>query len=159
MLGGRLAAAIAYYGFFAVFALALVGYSIFGSCCATTPDVRDAVVDFLDAEPAVVDIDRVQAAVEGSQASGGPIGIVGIIALVFTGIGWVEAIRSSQRLICRLNQQPGNLVHPAAGRPRRADPVFLLLSSRWRPSTRSSRCCAGCSGGRFGLADDRSARS
>ena len=28
--GGRLAAAIAYYGFFAVFALLLIGYSIFG---------------------------------------------------------------------------------------------------------------------------------
>ena len=38
-----------------------------------------------------------EAAVEGIQASGGPIGIVGIIALVFTGIGWVESIRSSQR--------------------------------------------------------------
>ena len=39
--------------------------------------------------------------------SGRTVGIVGIIGLTFTGIGWVEAIRSSQRLIWRLNEQPG----------------------------------------------------
>ena len=36
--------------------------------------------------------------------------VVGLVILVFTGIGWVEAIRSSQRLMYSLNQQPGNLV-------------------------------------------------
>ena len=39
--------------------------------------------------------------------SGKTVGIVGIVGLIFTGIGWVEAIRSSQRLIWRLNEQPG----------------------------------------------------
>ena len=39
--------------------------------------------------------------------SGRTVGIVGMIGLTFTGIGWVEAIRSSQRLIWRLNEQPG----------------------------------------------------
>jgi membrane protein len=39
--------------------------------------------------------------------SGKTVGIVGLVGLTFTGIGWIEAIRSSQRLIWRLNQQPG----------------------------------------------------
>ena len=39
VLGGRLAAAIAYYGFFAVFALALVGYSIFGAILEDNDEV------------------------------------------------------------------------------------------------------------------------
>lgn len=36
--------------------------------------------------------------------------MVGLIILTFTGIGWIEAIRSSQRLMYGFNQQPGNLV-------------------------------------------------
>ena len=43
VLGGRLAAAIAYYGFFAVFALLLIGYSIFGFLLKTNTELFDVV--------------------------------------------------------------------------------------------------------------------
>ena len=42
--------------------------------------------------------------------SGTTIGVVGLVILLFTGVGWIEAIRSSQRLIYGLEQQPGNFV-------------------------------------------------
>ena len=45
--------------------------------------------------------------VQAILASGRTVGVIGLIGLIFTGIGWVEAIRSSQRLIWRLNQHPG----------------------------------------------------
>ena len=108
VMGGRLAAAIAYYGFFAVFALALVGYAIFGFVLRQYDDIRNAVVDFFGQNIPWLQIEDVQRAVEGIQASGGPIGIVGLIALAFTGIGWVESIRSSQRAFYRVEQQPGD---------------------------------------------------
>ncbi|MDY7084622.1 MAG: YihY/virulence factor BrkB family protein [Actinomycetota bacterium] len=98
--GGRLAAAIAYYGFFAVFALLLIGYSIFGILLNNNQDLFDVVRDFLRENLPFLDV---QAILE----SGRTVGIVGIIGLTFTGIAWVEAIRSSQRLIWRLNEQPG----------------------------------------------------
>ena len=41
--GGRLAAAIAYYGFFAVFALLLIGYSIFGILLTNNAELFDIV--------------------------------------------------------------------------------------------------------------------
>ena len=100
VLGGRLAAAIAYYGFFAVFALALIGYSIFGFLIKSNVELFDIVQRFLGQNLPFLDV---QAILE----SGRTVGIVGIVGLVFTGIGWVEAIRSSQRLIWRLNEQPG----------------------------------------------------
>ncbi|MEU4772168.1 YihY/virulence factor BrkB family protein [Micromonospora sp. NPDC023644] len=103
VLGGRLAAAIAYYGFFAVFALALVGYSIFGAILEDNDEVSAAAADFLGEN--LPFLDPVQIA-----DSSGTVGVVGLIILAFTGIGWVEAIRSSQRLMYGLNQQPGNLV-------------------------------------------------
>ncbi|MEU5946975.1 YhjD/YihY/BrkB family envelope integrity protein [Micromonospora sp. NPDC047465] len=103
VLGGRLAAAIAYYGFFAVFALALVAYSIFGAILEDNDEVSAAAAGFLREN--LPFLDPVQIA-----ESSGTVGVVGLIILVLTGIGWVEAIRSSQRLMYGLNQQPGNLV-------------------------------------------------
>jgi membrane protein len=98
--GGRLAAAIAYYGFFAVFALLLIGYSIFGILLKNNIALFDAVSDFLRLNLPFLDVAAI-------LSSGKTVGIVGIVGLTFTGIAWVEAIRSSQRLIWRLNEQPG----------------------------------------------------
>ncbi|MFI7575091.1 YhjD/YihY/BrkB family envelope integrity protein [Micromonospora sp. NPDC049497] len=103
VLGGRLAAAIAYYGFFAVFALALVGYWVFGAVLGSNDEVSDAAADFLRENLPFLDPVQI-------EESSGTVGVIGLIILAFTGIGWVEAIRSSQRLMYGLNQQPGNLV-------------------------------------------------
>jgi membrane protein len=103
VLGGRLAAAIAYYGFFAVFALALVAYWIFGTILKDNDEVSAAAANFLRENLPFLDAQQI-------ANSSGRIGVIGLVILVFTGIGWVEAIRSSQRLMYRLNQQPGNLV-------------------------------------------------
>jgi membrane protein len=103
LLGGRLAAAIAYYGFFAVFALGLVAYWIFGTILQDNDEVSRAATHFLAENLPFLDAQQV-------AQSSGTVGVVGLVILVFTGIGWVEAIRSSQRLMYGLNQQPGNLI-------------------------------------------------
>ncbi|MEV1329069.1 YhjD/YihY/BrkB family envelope integrity protein [Micromonospora costi] len=103
VLGGRLAAAIAYYGFFAVFALALVVYAIFGATLDDNNEFSQAAGSFLGENLPFLDPAQI-------ADSSGTVGVVGLIILTFTGIGWIEAIRSSQRLMYGLNQQPGNLV-------------------------------------------------
>lgn len=103
VLGGRLAAAIAYYGFFAVFALGLVAYSIFGAILEDNPEINDAVGGFLAQNLPFLKPEQI-------QQSNGRVGVIGLVLLAFTGVGWVEAIRSSQRLIHDLNQQPGYVV-------------------------------------------------
>ncbi|WP_067508623.1 YihY/virulence factor BrkB family protein [Actinoplanes sp. TFC3] len=100
VLGGRLAAAIAYYGFFAVFALILIGYSVFGFLLNSNAALFNVVQQFLRENLPFLDVQAI-------LDSGKTVGLVGIAGLVFTGIGWIEAIRSSQRLIWRLNEQPG----------------------------------------------------
>lgn len=103
VLGGRLAAAIAYYGFFAVFALGLVAYAVFGAIIEESDEISSAVGDFLRQNLPFLDLAEVR---RGS----GNVGVAGLVLLVFTGVGWVEAIRSSQRLVYDLEQQPGKLV-------------------------------------------------
>jgi membrane protein len=101
--GGRLAAAIAYYGFFAIFALLLIGYSLFGILLRNNAELFGIVRDFLHQNLPFLDLQQL-------LNSGKTVGIVGIIGLTFTGIGWVEAIRSSQRLIWQLTEHPGYIV-------------------------------------------------
>jgi membrane protein len=103
LLAWRLAAAIAYYGFFAVFALALLAYWVFGLIIIGRSELRGVVADFLEQNLPFIRPEEI-------AESSGNVGVVGLVLLVFTGIAWIEAIRSSQRLIYGLDQQPGNLL-------------------------------------------------
>lgn len=103
VLAGRLAAAIAYYGFFAVFALGLVAYAVFGLVLRRNSELRNVANEFLIENLPFIKPGQI-------LESSGTLGVVGLIGLALTGIAWVEAIRSSQRLIYRLNQQPGNFL-------------------------------------------------
>jgi membrane protein len=102
-LGGRLAAAIAYHAFFAAFALALVAYAVLGYLLHFNLNLVGEVNSFLQRNLPWLTSDEI----EGSR---GTVGVVGVVGLALTGIGWIEALRSSQRLIWRVQQQPGNPV-------------------------------------------------
>jgi len=102
VLGGRLAAAIAYYGFFAVFALALIAYAIVGFVLANNTAAVDTVNRFLQQNIPFLDATQIAAARNA-------VAIIGLIGLVFTGVAWIESLRSSQRAIWGYEQQPGNL--------------------------------------------------
>src|SRR4029453_16887343 len=62
VMGGRLAAAIAYYGFFAAFALALLAYSILGFAVTARTDLRVTVSEFLQNNLPWLDVEQVQQA-------------------------------------------------------------------------------------------------
>ncbi|WP_239086581.1 YhjD/YihY/BrkB family envelope integrity protein [Catellatospora methionotrophica] len=103
VLAGRLAAAIAYYAFFAAFALTMVAYAVlvkvFSGNAELVADVDRFLVNYF---PAVN--------TEQLRTAAGSIGTVGLISLVLAGIGWVDAWRSSQRAIWGLDQHPGNFL-------------------------------------------------
>ncbi|HYN97089.1 MAG TPA: YhjD/YihY/BrkB family envelope integrity protein [Pilimelia sp.] len=102
VLAGRLAAAIAYYGFFAVFALALLAYAVLGFVLQRNLAVYAAVGAFLEVNLPWLEPQSI-------EASSGQVAFIGIAGLVVTGVGWIEAIRSSQRLVHGVEQQPGNI--------------------------------------------------
>ncbi|SDZ42370.1 membrane protein [Micromonospora pattaloongensis] len=99
--GERLAAATTYYGFFAVFTLLLAGYSLLRVAFRLDPSVADPVLKIIRRYYVpFVEIEEV-------AASSRTTGVVALFGLVFTGIIWVRALRSSQRLIHDLPQEPG----------------------------------------------------
>lgn len=103
VLGGRLAAAIAYYAFFAVFALALVAYSVLGFALRADSELKGSVTEYLSTNLPWLQVSQI-------EESRGTLAVVGFVGLVLTGVGWVEGLRSSQRLIFGLDEQPGNAI-------------------------------------------------
>jgi membrane protein len=99
VLGGRLAAAISYYAFFAAFSLAVLAYSILGRLldAGALVEVNDYLRDSL---PWVADT--------AAQVGRGEVTVLAAIALLISGIGWVESLRSSLRAIWLLDQHPGH---------------------------------------------------
>lgn len=100
---GRLAAATAYYGFFAIFGLAVVTFVILGRVFRNNQTFVQAISDYLQDNLPLGGIDDL---IDGS----GRIGVIAFGFLVIAGVGWVETLRSSQRAVWKFDQQPGNPV-------------------------------------------------
>jgi membrane protein len=102
--GGRLAAAISYYGFFAAFSLAVVVYSILGRTLnKSNVGFIGTVNDYLSQSlPWIRDT--------ADQVGTQQVTLFGLVGLVVTGVGWVEALRSSTRAVWLLDQHPGNWI-------------------------------------------------
>jgi membrane protein len=103
VLGGRLAAAIAYYGFFAAFALSLVAFSLFGFVLDRFPQIEQNVTEALARNLPNFPIESI-------AENAANVALLGVIGLLLTGLGWIDAWRSSQRAIWNLDQHPGNMI-------------------------------------------------
>jgi len=101
--GSRLAAATAYYGFFATFALAVLLFAILGATLARVTPAQTTAEDYLRQNLPLRDV---HALVDASRG----VSVLAIGALVLAGIWWIESMRASQRAMWHLDQHPGNIV-------------------------------------------------
>jgi membrane protein len=100
--GGRLAAAVTYYAFFATFALALLGFAVFGFVL-DNPTVLHAVQRYLAQNLPRLDV-------QALRNARGSVGLIAFITLPVTGWFWVDALRSSIRKVWRLPEYPGTFL-------------------------------------------------
>lgn len=100
--GGRLAAAVTYYAFFAAFSLALLGFAILGYVL-DNPAVLRSVQAYLSQNLPSLDASALREA-------RGTAGLVAFVVLPVAGLFWVDALRSSIRAIWRLPQYPGKFL-------------------------------------------------
>lgn len=98
--GGRLAAAVTYYSFFAAFSMALLGFAILGFVL-DDPAVLRAVQGYLSQNLPGLDA-------QALRDARGTAGLVAFVALPVAGLFWIDSLRSSIRAIWRLPQYPGN---------------------------------------------------
>jgi membrane protein len=100
--GGRLSAAVTHYAFFAMFALALLGFAVFGFVL-DNPAVLHAVQRYLAQNLPRLDV-------QALRSARGTVGVIAFAALPVTGWFWVDALRSSIRKVWRLPEYPGNFL-------------------------------------------------
>lgn len=100
--GGRLAAAVTYYAFFATFAMGLLGFAAFGFVL-DDPAVASAVQRYLTENLPHVDVQTL-----GNARN--TAGFIAFIGLPITGWFWADVLRSSIRRIWQLPEYPGKLL-------------------------------------------------
>ncbi|GAB1691003.1 YihY/virulence factor BrkB family protein [Krasilnikovia sp. M28-CT-15] len=100
--GGRLAAAITYYAFFATFACALLGFAAFGFVL-DKPGVQQQLQRYLAENLPSLDVQQLRVARS-------TVGLLAFLGLPVTGWFWIDAVRSSVRKVWRLPEYPGALV-------------------------------------------------
>ena len=110
VLSSRLAAAISYYGFFAAFALVVVVYSILGRALGASGSTLAGQGGWLGTINAYLSNNLPWVVDTAKQVGRGEVTALGLVALLFAGVGWVEALRSSQRAVWRLDQDPGHWI-------------------------------------------------
>ena len=97
--GGRLAAAVTYYAFFATFALALLSFALFGFVL-DDPAILPRVERYLAENLPSLDI-------QALRDARGTAGVIAFIGLPLTGWFWVDVLRSSIRAVWGLPEYPG----------------------------------------------------
>jgi membrane protein len=97
--GRRLAAAVTFNAFFAVFALGLLGFAVLGYI-VDEPVVDQEVQRFLDEHLPRMDT-------EGLRAARGAAGLIALVSLPLIGLLWVDTLRSSIRAVWQIEEYPG----------------------------------------------------
>jgi membrane protein len=100
--GGRLAAAVTYYSFFAAFSMALLGFAILGYVLDDPAALR-AVQGYLSQNLPSLDA-------QALREARGTAGLVAFVVLPVAGLFWIDSLRSSIRAIWQLPQYPGNIL-------------------------------------------------
>jgi membrane protein len=92
--GDRLAAALTCYAFLSFFPLLALAYALLGYLVGVSDEARDYFVKAISSQlPGLAG----QLDVEQIARSKTTVGVVGLVALLFTGQGWVQVLRESLR--------------------------------------------------------------
>ncbi|TCO43852.1 membrane protein [Kribbella antiqua] len=103
--GNRLAGATTFFGFLSLFPLIVLAAAIIGPLLGdpAIEALKEALQKNLPGIGDKIDIDSL-------ISHAGTLGLISGVSLLFTGLGWVDALRASIRSMHELDDQPGNIV-------------------------------------------------
>ncbi|MFL6074574.1 MAG: YihY/virulence factor BrkB family protein [Mycobacteriales bacterium] len=106
--GGRMAAAVTYAGFLALFPLFALAFAVFGVLLGRYPSLLDSAERALSNDfPGLVG-GRHGLDLNSIAHHAGTVGVFGLVGLVLTGLNWVNALRSAERAVHRRREEPNN---------------------------------------------------
>src|SRR3954452_10943425 len=105
--GDRLAAAVTYFGFLSFFPLIALAFSVAGFVVDAYPDAQQKLTEQINAFlPGLADKLDVTTIGNAKVATG----VVGLVGLLFAGLGWIDALREAIRAIWHHNVKAGNFL-------------------------------------------------
>lgn len=105
-----LAGSITYFGFLALFPLLLLAASVFGFVLAGRPELLDDVIgQIVDYIPGSAG-DQLVEALNGAIESRGAVGIVGLLGLLYAGLGWISKLRLSIQTLWQGKPEEGSFL-------------------------------------------------
>lgn len=97
--GNHFAAGLTYFSFLALFPLILLALSVSGFVLARREDLLDDLRnEITDAMPGTIG-ENVVDAVNGAIDARGTVGLVGLLVLLYAGLGWVSNLRTAVQVI------------------------------------------------------------
>jgi membrane protein len=109
--GDRLAAAVTYFGFLAFFPLVALAFSVLGFVLANDPGLRGTITGHLnDTLPGLVGNGPGQINVDKIASAKTDAGVIGLLGLLYAGLGWVDALRQALRTIWHQDIKAGNIL-------------------------------------------------
>src|SRR3954469_16627200 len=109
--GASLAGAVTYFGFLSFFPLIALAFSVVGFIADAYPNAQadieqalhEAFPSLIGSGPGQINVDTIANAKAGA-------GIVGILGLLYAGLGWLDALREALRQVWGLETGGGNFV-------------------------------------------------
>lgn len=99
--GQRLAAAVTYYAFLALFPSLSLAFSVLGFVVSNNPEVIADVQAYIRQNVPIPGFD-----VQSITGSRRAAGIIGVVGLFIAGLGWVDVVRTSIRAMWHREEQP-----------------------------------------------------
>lgn len=93
--GDLLAGAVTFFSFLSLFPLILLGVSVAGFVLQSSPDLQSRLFDAVTDNLPGAFGDTVTTAIDSAISSRASVGLIGLVTLLFTGLGWVGNLRAA----------------------------------------------------------------
>lgn len=102
VLGTQLAAAVTYFGFLSFFPIIALAFAAVGYVVDYVPDAEQAVTEAMKSIfPGLIGTGSGQINVHAIASKKADVGVIGLVGLLYSGLGWVSALRKSLRGVFR----------------------------------------------------------
>ena len=111
--GSQQAGAVTYFGFLSFFPILALAFAAVGLIAGAYPDASDALVDAIDQVfPGMIGPDSGQITLTSIQNAAATVGIIGVVTLVYSGLGWLSGMRTALQVVFELprNRRPNFLI-------------------------------------------------
>ncbi|GIH89571.1 YihY/virulence factor BrkB family protein [Planobispora siamensis] len=118
--GDRLAGAVTYFAFLSFFPIIVLAYSLFGFFLSSTPGAVEALNKAIDAYlPGLADLLPIEEIANSKTTAG----VIGLLGLLYSGLGAIDVLRGSLRQMSMTTEPPLNF---ALGKLRDLSALILV---------------------------------